>query len=309
MTILHVTPDKRDKKSILKKRLLKNIFKGIRLSIKDLHQQNDSSLPTITAALNELIQSGLVLPFGAATETGGRNAHLYRISPGGAFVVGVWIENNTISIGSYKLDLSEAHPIVTRSISSMAELPQIMEQYLAPKPHLSSKLIGIGFSASAEDMETLEASLDEINILIDSKKTKHITTITQWNYVITQSLINLPNSNYDCQSLLSIRMTDKPRLGFIFDRKMIESSDKKTGIICGNDADFQTISELLTPIINATGVNEIVISGEDNKLISSLAEHITKLDLNIIIKTVVEDSRLQTQSAALTVLNRSFINY
>ena len=129
MRTLYSNPDKKDKRLILRKQLLKNIFEDAPLPVKELFQQNDSSLPTVTSALNELIKEGLVLPFGAITETGGRNAALYRISPGGAFSVGVWIESKHITISSYKLDLTPAHPMVIKEIKDLSELPEILENY------------------------------------------------------------------------------------------------------------------------------------------------------------------------------------
>lgn len=309
MDILLLEPSKKDKKSLLKKRILSSVFKDTRVSIKDLHKHINNSLPTITSALNELIKVGLVLPFGAETETGGRNAHLYRISPSGAFVVGVWIENQNMHIGSYKLDLSEAYPIYTKQINKIDEIPDIIEQYLTTKPHLSSKLIGIGFVTSTLDMEEMRVVSKQINAKNEFTKHNWYLPITEWSKAISQSIIDSPNSTKQYNTVIVIRVTNKPKLSFIFDKKVVVGSRHNSGYICDINTSTSVIAQLLKPIINATGITDIVISGYDNEHINRLKNDISKYNSDISIETRIEDSSLHTQSAALTVLNRSFLNY
>ncbi|MFC0470395.1 ROK family protein [Halalkalibacter kiskunsagensis] len=74
------------------------------ISRSDLAQKNNLSPTTVTAAVNELIQEGLVCEDGFGTSKGGRKPILVRFSPDSQFLIGISIRSSTITIAEMNLE-------------------------------------------------------------------------------------------------------------------------------------------------------------------------------------------------------------
>lgn len=76
------------------------------ISRSDIAKRQGISPTTVTSAVNELIQGGLVFEDGTGESSGGRKPILVRFSPDGKFLIGVSITNTAINIAELNLEAS-----------------------------------------------------------------------------------------------------------------------------------------------------------------------------------------------------------
>lgn len=309
MRTLYSNPGKKDKRLLLRKQLLKNIFEDAPLPVKELFKKNDSSLPTVTSALNELIKEGLVLPFGAITETGGRNAALYRISPGGAFSVGIWVENKHMTISSYKLDLTPAHPMVIKELKSSDEIPEILEEYFLDKPHLRTMLMGVGIAVSPGSIAKNSFPTAEVESLIKSLNKNATVIVNNWISALSTQLFYNSRNSKPHKALLAIRAAKKNALSFIIDNKKIEGISNKTGVLNKEQSDADNFDNLLKCIIPVFGFNEIVVFKHSPDSSVNFVSTINDLIDDVEINVIDEDAELRTKGAAMLILEDRFLKY
>lgn len=77
------------KKSLNRRRVLKELYFSPSVSCADLYLKINKSFPLITKMLNELMKEGLVIETGYATSTGGRRPLTYAIKPDVKYIVSV----------------------------------------------------------------------------------------------------------------------------------------------------------------------------------------------------------------------------
>jgi len=84
------------------------ILKTIRhygpISRSEIAKRNKISPTTVTAAVRELLQEGLVREDSVGTSSGGRKPILIRFSPESGFIIGVAITNSSIEIAEMNLE-------------------------------------------------------------------------------------------------------------------------------------------------------------------------------------------------------------
>ena len=76
-----------DKKTLNKRRILKQFYFAQSLSCADLCDKLDKSLPLITKLINELVDEGKVIETGLAPSTGGRRPLMYSIKPDNQYII------------------------------------------------------------------------------------------------------------------------------------------------------------------------------------------------------------------------------
>ncbi|TDE30628.1 ROK family transcriptional regulator [Flavobacterium ranwuense] len=84
---------------ILRQSIVKRLLSAGNATIAELGSELQSSVPTITKAINELLLEGYVVDMGKITNSGGRRPSLYSINPTCAFFLGVEVSRTSISIG------------------------------------------------------------------------------------------------------------------------------------------------------------------------------------------------------------------
>jgi len=77
------------KKNGLKLLISKELYHFGSKSIPELSKIIRMSTPTITRAIDELIESGFLVEEGIGNSSGGRRPNLYGLNPGARFVMGV----------------------------------------------------------------------------------------------------------------------------------------------------------------------------------------------------------------------------
>jgi predicted NBD/HSP70 family sugar kinase len=79
--------------------ITKYLLSGGNATIAELSSELQSSVPTVTKAVNELLTEGYVIDMGKITNSGGRRPSLYSINPTCAYFLGVEVGITSMSIG------------------------------------------------------------------------------------------------------------------------------------------------------------------------------------------------------------------
>lgn len=84
---------------LLRQSIVKRLLSGGNSTIAELSTELQSSVPTVTKAVNELLAEGYVVDLGKITNSGGRRPSLFSINPTCAYFLGVEVGLTTMSIG------------------------------------------------------------------------------------------------------------------------------------------------------------------------------------------------------------------
>jgi N-acetylglucosamine repressor len=86
--------------------ILETIRVSGRISRADIAKKNGLSPTTVSSAVNELIQEGLVSEFGTGSSNGGRKPVLLQFDPDNKFLIGVSVTNSLITVAELNLEAS-----------------------------------------------------------------------------------------------------------------------------------------------------------------------------------------------------------
>ena len=108
------------KNSILKQKILGLCIDEGDYSLADLSKDLNTSIPTITKLVGELIEEGFLEDMGKQGTAGGRRPSIYGLSPSAGYFVGVDIrrENISVAITNFKghtVDYHESIPFTLES--------------------------------------------------------------------------------------------------------------------------------------------------------------------------------------------------
>ncbi|RED23677.1 putative NBD/HSP70 family sugar kinase [Flavobacterium cutihirudinis] len=84
---------------MLRQLIVKRLLSGGNSTIAELSAELQSSVPTVTKAVNELLAEGYVVDMGKITNSGGRRPSLFSINPTCAYFLGVEVGLTSMSIG------------------------------------------------------------------------------------------------------------------------------------------------------------------------------------------------------------------
>ena len=91
--------DKKDNKnSILKKTILRLCIQHGEYSIAALSEQINTSVPTVTKLIGELMDEGFMIELGKSGTSGGRRPSIYGLNPGAGYFIGLDIRHTHASI-------------------------------------------------------------------------------------------------------------------------------------------------------------------------------------------------------------------
>ena len=91
--------DKKDNKnSILKKTILRLCIQSGEYSIAALSEQINTSVPTVTKLIGELMDEGFMIELGKSGTSGGRRPSIYGLNPGAGYFIGLDIRHTHASI-------------------------------------------------------------------------------------------------------------------------------------------------------------------------------------------------------------------
>ena len=138
------------KNSILKKRIVALCINEDGYSIADLSKELNTSIPTITKVVGELMDEGFLADMGKLGTNGGRRPSIYGLNPSAGYFVGTDVKKNSISIAvtNFKgqtVDFLEDLPFtVQNSKASFKELCSTIKKYLSDSGIDPSEVLAYG---------------------------------------------------------------------------------------------------------------------------------------------------------------------
>ena len=140
------------KNSILKKQIISLCINEDGYSIADLSKELNTSIPTITKLVGELMDEGFLVDMGKQGTNGGRRPSIYGLNPSAGFFVGTDIKKESISIAvtdfkGHIIDYLEEMPFtVENSETSFRALCTTVRKYLSENEIDPSDVLAYGFN-------------------------------------------------------------------------------------------------------------------------------------------------------------------
>ncbi len=95
------------KKLLTKKRILETFYKEEKKTIAELCETTNSSIPSITAIMHELMAEGWVSQFGTGESKGGRRPAMFDLNPEGGLIAGIDLSRKYSRLGVFNLHNEE----------------------------------------------------------------------------------------------------------------------------------------------------------------------------------------------------------
>ncbi len=140
------------KKNNLKLLILKELYQNGCKSIPELSKIIHMSTPTITRAIDELIESSFLIEEGIGTSSGGRRPNLYGLNPSARYVMGVDISKHHIRLGIFNfnnqpvVDIKVIDEGLEVSTDFMMSLKDAVNDFITESGIDKKKLMGIGIA-------------------------------------------------------------------------------------------------------------------------------------------------------------------
>jgi len=142
------------KNSILKKNIIALCVNDGDYSIADLSKELNTSIPTITKLVGELIEEGFIVDMGKQGTNGGRRPSIYGLNPSAGYLVGTDIRRDGISIavtdfkGEVVDYLQDLDFELESTNKSFKELCVSIKDYLEKNGIDIQKILAYGFNLS-----------------------------------------------------------------------------------------------------------------------------------------------------------------
>lgn len=140
------------KNSILKKTILRLCINDGDYSIADLSKELNTSIPTITKLVGELIEDGFLEDLGKQGTNGGRRPSIYGLNPSVGYFIGIDIRRNHINyaVSDFKGSTIDFHEKVSFSVQnseeSFRELCRFIKRQLEENGISPDKVLAYGFN-------------------------------------------------------------------------------------------------------------------------------------------------------------------
>lgn len=140
------------KNSSLKKRIIALCINEDGYSIADLSKELNTSIPTITKLVGELMEEGFLVDMGKLGTNGGRRPSIYGLNPSAGYFVGTDVKKNSISIAVTNFKgqtvdyLEELDFTVENSEASFRNLCTAIRSYLSENGINPSEVLAYGFN-------------------------------------------------------------------------------------------------------------------------------------------------------------------
>jgi len=139
-----------EKTSYYKKKIIKELYFGGRLSCSEVAERIDKSFPLTARMLNELIEDGLVIERGYAASTGGRKPVMYSMKPDVMYMVAVALDQLITKIALIDLSNQYVGEITKTDIplagnpKALSTLTDKIDEFINNISVDKEKIIGIG---------------------------------------------------------------------------------------------------------------------------------------------------------------------
>ena len=147
--------DKKDNKnSLLKKTILRLCIQNGEYSIAALSEQINSSVPTVTKLIGELMDEGFMVELGKSGTSGGRRPSIYGLNPEAGMFIGVDIRHThaSIAVTDFKgglLHFQDNIPFVLEiNEDSVHKIAHSVRDFFEEKQLDWNKVLGMGISVA-----------------------------------------------------------------------------------------------------------------------------------------------------------------
>lgn len=140
--------------SILKKKIIALCINDGDYSLADLSKELNTSIPTITKLVGELIDEGFLVDMGKQGTTGGRRPSIYGLNPSAGYLVGTEVRRKSISVAvtNFKgqlIDYYKEVPFVLKnSEESFRELCKLVTDLIEKIGVSHDHVLAYGFNLS-----------------------------------------------------------------------------------------------------------------------------------------------------------------
>ena len=140
------------KNSSLKQRIIALCINDGDYSLADLSKELDTSIPTTTKLVGELVEDGLLMDMGKVGTNGGRRPSIYGLNPSAGYFVGVDIRRKFISfaVTDFKGALQDFHETVDFSVEnseeSFREMCKVINKELRESGIDPERVLAYGFN-------------------------------------------------------------------------------------------------------------------------------------------------------------------
>jgi predicted NBD/HSP70 family sugar kinase len=146
---------------MLRQAITKRLLSDGNATIAELSSELQSSVPTVTKAINELLSEGYVLDMGKITNSGGRRPSLFSINPTCAYFLGVevGIANMSIGLQNIKNEFVSielgASFVLENTQESLLEFCNLINSFIEDSSVEKKMIVGacINFSGRINSME------------------------------------------------------------------------------------------------------------------------------------------------------------
>ena len=146
---------------MLRQSIVKRLLSNGNATLAELSSELQSSVPTVTKAVNELLLENYVVDMGKITNSGGRRPSLYSINPTCAYFLGVEVGRTSFAIGLQNIknefvniDL-DAPFILKDTQKSLLEFCDLINSFIEDSSVAKEMIVGvcINFSGRINSME------------------------------------------------------------------------------------------------------------------------------------------------------------
>jgi predicted NBD/HSP70 family sugar kinase len=146
---------------MLRQLITKRLLSTGNATIAELSSELQSSVPTVTKAVNELLAEAYVVDLGKITNSGGRRPSLYSINPTCAYFLGVEVNRTSMSIGLQNIknefvsiELGTSF-ILQNTPESLLKFCEIINSFIEDSSVKKDMIVGacINFSGRINSME------------------------------------------------------------------------------------------------------------------------------------------------------------
>jgi predicted NBD/HSP70 family sugar kinase len=145
----------------LRQTIVKSLLSNGNSTINELSSELQSSVPTVTKAVNELLAEGYMIDMGKVTNSSGRRPSLYSINPTSAYFMGVEVNAANISIGLQNIKNEfvsieiELPFVLKHTHESLLDFCNVLNSYIEDSSIEKDMIVGvcINFSGRINSME------------------------------------------------------------------------------------------------------------------------------------------------------------
>lgn len=146
--------DKDGKTSIVKREIIRLCIQNGNYSIADLSKEINTSVPTVTKFINELISDGFLQDLGKQGTSGGRRPSIYGLNPRAGFFVGVDVarQHFHIAISDFKGSIisfvQDIEFVLEANADSFKTMCRIVKEQVAAQGIAWDNVLSVGVSLS-----------------------------------------------------------------------------------------------------------------------------------------------------------------